>query len=214
MKEYEVSIMETLERKVSIKADSKEAAEQLIRDEYFNSEHILDSSDFKEVNFEVQNERKINLDQLPKMDVLLIKPGMYPQAVQIGCELEDLQKVVGGDIEAIYPYDDLVALVMNEEGKLMGSELNRALRDEDGNMYDIVAGDFLVVGLGEEDFDSLSPELMEKYEKQFHQPEMFIRMGRSIMAMPLPDDKVKKPDAPEKVPEMKPQKATPDRDSL
>ena len=38
---------------------------------------------------------------------------------------------------------------------------------------------------GEEDFASLSPELMEKFEKEFHQPEMFVRMGRSIMALTL-----------------------------
>lgn len=99
--------------------------------------------------------------------------------------------MVGGDIEAAYPYDDPVALVMNGEGKLNGLPLNRALRTDDGDLYDIVAGDFLVVGLTEEDFGSLSPELMEKYEKQFHQPEAFIRMGRSIMAIPLPDDMVK-----------------------
>ena len=36
------------------------------------------------------------------MNVLLVKPFMYPQAVQIGCELEDLQKAVGGDIEATF----------------------------------------------------------------------------------------------------------------
>ena len=97
----------------------------------------------------------------------------------LGGELEDLQKAVGGDIEAVYPYNEPVALIVNDEGKLNGSELNRALRDNDGQIYDIVAGDFLVVGLGEENFASLSPQLMEKFEKEFHQPEMFVRMGRS-----------------------------------
>ena len=86
-------------------------------------------------------------------------------------------------------------------------------RDNEGQIYDIVAGDFLVVGLGEEDFASLSPELMEKFEKEFHQPEMFVRMGRSIMALPLPDDKVKTADSPLKAESM-PQKSSPDRDVL
>ena len=44
----------------------------------------------------------------------------------------------------------------------MGLPLNRALRDENGEMYDAIAGDFLVVGLGEEDFASLTPELAQK----------------------------------------------------
>lgn len=213
MKEYDVKITETLEKTVTVQAESRDAAEEQVRTAYYNSEHILDAENFTGVEFGTQAEREIQHEQAPKMDVLLIKPGMYPQAVQIGCELEDLQKAVGGVIEAVYPYEEPVALVMHDEGKMIGSELNRALRDQDGDIYDIIAGDFLVVGLGEEDFSSLSPELMEKFEKQFHQPEMFVRMGRSIMALPLPDDKVRKLDAPAKADPV-PHKSSSDRDSL
>ena len=39
---------------------------------------------------------------------------------------------------------------------------------------------------------------MKQFEEHFHQPETFVRMGRSIMALPLPDDMVKKEDAPVK----------------
>ena len=213
MKEYDIKITETLEKTVTVKAQSMEAAQAKVEEEYYNSEHILDSENFTGVDFSAEAEREIVQEQKEQLDVLLVKPGMYPQAVQIGGELEDLQKAVGGDIEAVYPYNEPVALIVNDEGKLNGSELNRALRDNDGQIYDIVAGDFLVVGLGEENFASLSPELMEKFEKEFHQPEMFVRMGRSIMALPLPDDKVKAADAPLKS-EAIPQKSSPDRDVL
>lgn len=206
MKEYDIKITETLEKTVTVKAESMEAAQAKVEEEYYNSEHILDSENFTGVDFSAEAEREIVQEQKEQLDVLLVKPGMYPQAVQIGSELEDLQKAVGGDIEAVYPYNEPVALIVNDEGKLNGSELNRALRDNEGQIYDIVAGDFLVVGLGEEDFASLSPELMEKFEKEFHQPEMFVRMGRSIMALPLPDDKVKTADSPLKAESM-PQKA-------
>lgn len=214
MKEYDVTITETLEKTVTVEAASKAEAEEMVRQQYYNSEYILDSENFTGVDFKLVDEREINLDQLPKMDVLLVKPGMYPQQVQIGCELEDLQKAVDGDIQAVYPFDDPVALIMDEKSKMCGKDLNRGLRMENGELYDIIAGDFLVVGLGEEDFASLSPELMEKFEKHFHQPEMFVRMGRSIMALPLPDDKVKKPDAPDRVADLKLHKSTHDRDSL
>lgn len=213
MKEYDIKITETLEKTVTVKAESMEAAQAKVEEEYYNSEHILDSENFTGVDFSAEAEREIVQEQKEQLDVLLVKPGMYPQAVQIGGELEDLQKAVGGDIEAVYPYNEPVALIVNDEGKLNGSELNRALRDNDGQIYDIVAGDFLVVGLGEENFASLSPQLMEKFEKEFHQPEMFVRMGRSIMALPLPDDKVKAADASLKS-EAIPQKSSPDRDVL
>ena len=213
MKEYDVKITETLEKTVTVQAESSDDAEKMVKAAYLNSEHILDAENFTGVEFGTQAEREIQQEQAPMMDVLLIRPNMYPQAVQIGCELEDLQKAVGGDIQAVYPYEDPVALIMDDDGKMMGKDLNRALRDEDGNMYDIIAGDFLVVGLGEEDFSSLSPDLMKKYEEHFHQPEMFVRLGRSIMAMPLPDDKVKKADAPAQDAPV-PQKKSHDRDSL
>ena len=213
MKEYDVKITEILKKTVTVQAENRDAAEEQVKTAYYNSEHILDAENFTGVEFRTEAEREIQQEQAPMMDVLLIRPNMYPQVVQIGCELEDLQKAVGGDIQAVYPYEDPVALVMDVEAKLTGKDLNRALRDEDGDMYDIVAGDFLVVGLGEEDFCSLTPEQMKKYEEHFHQPEMFVRMGRSIMALPLPDDKVKKADAPEKAAPT-PHKSSPDRDSL
>ena len=78
--------------------------------------------------------------------------------------------------------------VYNDDGKLMGLPLNRALRDEDGQMYDAVAGTFLVVGLGEEDFASLTPELAQKYEQLFHQPEAFLKLGNRLLVLPVPDE--------------------------
>lgn len=185
MKEYDVKITETLEKTVTVQAESHDAAEEQVRAAYYNSEYILDSENFTGVAFGTTEEREVQKEQADTMNVLLVKPFMYPQAVQIGCELEDLQKAVGGDIEATYPFNEPVALVMHDEGKLVGKELNRALRDDDGDIYDIIAGDFLVVGLGEDDFCSLSPELMKQFEEHFHQPETFVRMGRSIMALPV-----------------------------
>ena len=91
-----------------------------------------------------------------------MKPQKPPCEKEISGDLKSLQNEVGGFIEAVYPYDDPVAVVCNEEGKMIGLDLNRALYGEDGQMYDIVAGTFFITGLGESDFVSLSPELMEK----------------------------------------------------
>ena len=67
--------------------------------------------------------------------VLVVELGKEPYVKEIDSGLESLQHEVGGCIEAIYPYEDPVALVCNEEGKLEGLPLNRALRDEDGDIY-------------------------------------------------------------------------------
>lgn len=120
---------------------------------------------------------------MPEIHVLLIKPYRYPERITIQAGLESLQKQVGGDIEAIYPFDDPVAIICNEEGKLQKLPLNRALFDESGDVGEVIVGDFLVVGLGEEDFTSLSDEMMQKYEKRFHYPEDFLQIGDQLIVI-------------------------------
>ena len=117
--------------------------------------------------------------------VLVIEPGKKPYEKDIGSDLESLQNAVGGYIQALYPYDEPVALICDEEGKLNGKELNRALRDEDGDIYDVIAGTFLAVGLGEDDFDSLSPELTEQFKEKFAVPETFIVMNGRLVCIPI-----------------------------
>ena len=107
--------------------------------------------------------------------VLVIEPKKAPRVVDLDGSLETYQKTVGGYIEAVYPFDDPVALIVNEEGKLNGLPLNRALRDEDGDCYDIVAGTFLVVGLSDDDFTTLSPDQLVKYAVHFAVPEHFVK---------------------------------------
>ena len=120
-----------------------------------------------------------------KMTVLVVEPMKEPYVKEIDPGLHSLQAEVGGDIGATYPYSDPVALVCNDEGKLIGLNLNRGLRDENGEIYDIVAGTFLVVGLGEEDFASLSPELIQKYTEQFKTPERFMQINGNIVVLPV-----------------------------
>ena len=63
------------------------------------------------------------------MKVLLIAPGTAPRVLVIDHSLKAMQELMGGTIEAIYPFDDHVALVCNDEGKLLGLPPNRAVRD-------------------------------------------------------------------------------------
>ncbi len=119
-----------------------------------------------------------------KMRVVICEPGMLARAAEIGTSLEDLQRAVGGLIEAAYPFEEEVAIVCNEEGKINGMPLNRSLKDADGRIYDIIAGPFFVCGLGEEDFCSLSDEQIGKYTDIFQKPEHFFRSGAGIEAVP------------------------------
>lgn len=126
----------------------------------------------------------------PAGHALVVEPGKKPYVKDISFSLESLQKEVGGDIQAVYPFHEPVALICDEEGKLKGKPLNRALRDEAGSIYDVVAGPFLVVGLSEDDFAALEPELLEKFSQHFEIPEMFAQINGKLVvtAMRSPDD--------------------------
>ena len=120
-----------------------------------------------------------------KLTVLVVEPMKEPYVKEIDPGLHALQAEVGGDIAASYPFDDPVGLVLNDEGKLIGLDLNRSLLDEHGEIYDIVAGTFLVVGLGPESFASLPPDMIQKYTEQFKRPELFASISGQIVSVPV-----------------------------
>ena len=130
--------------------------------------------------------------------------------MEIGLSPEILGRTFNGIGQ---PIDGLGDITPDVKLNINGLPLNRAIYTEDGDMQDIYAGDFLVVGLTEDDFGSLTSEQMQKFEEQFHQPQMFVRMGRSIMAIPVPDDMVKKMEE-KAAKSQKKSKPAPDRDSL
>lgn len=94
---------------------------------------------------------------------MIIKPNEYPIIQEIENTLKSLQSIVGGFIEP-FGMEDAIAIV-NEEGKILGLEPNRRY----GN--DILVGNIIIVGDGEEDFISLTEEQIEKYNEMFYEPE-------------------------------------------
>lgn len=98
------------------------------------------------------------------MKVLIVEP-MKPCYVREISGLNDMQEIVGGHIEAIYPFKEQVAIIANEEGKILGLPFNRPLSDERGVPYDIVCGTFFLAGLGAEDFVSLTEEQIRRYKE-------------------------------------------------
>jgi hypothetical protein len=112
--------------------------------------------------------------------VLLVEPGKHPRLVEVEHTLRNLQKLVGGDIQAVYPWaSDLIGLVCDDAGKLKPeNKPNRLLE-----VYDLLVGPFFLCGLGQEDFISISDELALKYAKKFWMPETFLRTPRGLLVI-------------------------------
>ncbi len=121
------------------------------------------------------------------MKVLVIEPHKPPYPLEIDGTLAAMKKLVGRTIQAVYPFEEPIALVCNDEGKLLGLPLNRALyHPETDKMYDIIAGTFFLCGAppDADSFTSLTNEQLEKYTQYFHTPETFIRINGKIVAIP------------------------------
>ena len=119
-----------------------------------------------------------------KMRVILCRPGEAAEVIEMEDSLRAMQEMVGGMIEEYMPWDDEVAIICNDEGKMMGLPLNRGIRDEKGHLQDVIAGDFFIcyAPVESERFLSMPPELEEKYLEKFEKPEMFFRDKNGIRA--------------------------------
>ena len=129
------------------------------------------------------------------LSVILVRPGEIAKQVEIEDTLEAMQEMVGGYIESYMPFEDEVAIVCNDEGKMSGEPPNRAIRNEKGEVIDIICGDFFIcyAPIGSENFHSMPDELMEKYKEKFKYPEEFFRIPEmnGIMAIPYePEERV------------------------
>ena len=120
---------------------------------------------------------------MSKITVLVVEPSKKPYVKEIENSLKSLQREVGGCIQAVYPWNEPVALICDEESKLKNKLFNRALRDEDGKIYDYIAGTFLITGLGEEDFASLPPDLIQHFTEMFATPETLLNLNGSFIVV-------------------------------
>lgn len=122
------------------------------------------------------------------MQVVIVEPKKKPTAQDIDDGLEAMQKIVGGTIQAIYPFEEPIALICNDEGKFLNLPLNRALRDNAGCVYDIVAGTFFLCAAptDKDNFASLTEEQVQTCLKRFAIPEQFIQVGDGVFVLPAP----------------------------
>ena len=114
--------------------------------------------------------------------MLVVEPGIAPYEKEIN-GLKEMQDVVGGLIQAIYPYQEPVAIVCNEEGLLLQLPFNRSVEGGYGGVF----GTFFVCGLGEENFCSLTPEQGKTFKQKFQHAEILLAVkGNDLETLKVP----------------------------
>ena len=92
--------------------------------------YFVDSIGFKKISFDKSLCKEPTQAHENRISVLLVEPDRYPRMIEIDDTLEAMQAVVGGNIEEYMPFEDEVAIVCHEEGKLIGLPPNRAIYAE------------------------------------------------------------------------------------
>ena len=113
------------------------------------------------------------------MKILICEPHKRPYIKDIDHTLENLQAIVGGYIQACYPFDDDAAVICNEEGLLIGLEPNRIV-----DSYGVIFGTFFICGLTEDDFTGLTDVQIERYSKLYQVPQMFMKINNQLIVIP------------------------------
>lgn len=143
--------------------------------------YFCDSIGFQKVKFESE---KSHQSKKSTIQVVLLEPGKLSKITEIDGSLAGMQKIVGGCIEGYYSFSERVCMVVNDEGKINGMPLNRAVYGENKEMLDIIAGTAFLCDCSGEDFASLSDEQLKRYAAQFKYPERFYQMNGEIKAAP------------------------------
>ena len=115
--------------------------------------------------------------------VLLVEPFEEPRLVAVEDTLDNLHNLVEGYLQAIYPWDDPVALVCDENAIRNGKMPNRVLEDKNGRVYDVIWGTFFICGLGKHDFASINDRLAEKYTEKFRWPEIIMKTNGHLVML-------------------------------
>ena len=104
---------------------------------------------------------------------ILAEPNKAPRVIEFNEGYKELQRIVEGHFEMPYIFDD-VDIVINEEGKFNGSDLNKLLYYK-GKLIDMIFGNILIVDSNDEgETISLSPEKIEKYMRIFNGDSLWI----------------------------------------
>ena len=149
--------------------------------------YYCDNIGFSKVDFEPENAKPYAKETIK---VLMVEPGKKAYEKEIGTSLEEMYAALNCQmIQTFYPFEDMVVIVCDDEGKINGSRPNRAVYGEDGKMMDIICGRFFICDCSTESFRSLPPDMMDKYKKMFYFPERFVRFNGEIAAVKYDPDK-------------------------
>ena len=117
------------------------------------------------------NSNNGNIKTPPYASILVVEPGKAPYLKTIAVTLENLCKEVGGILAETCPYEPNITVCYNADYMINGSEPNRVIKNDNGALFGILCGTFLVVQRDSTNrITSLSDDLAQKYTELLKDP--------------------------------------------
>ena len=166
--------------------------------EIVDSDHLkagfyyCDRIGFEKVVFRSEYDREVKLDEIQG---IYCEPGKYASIITVKNTLSELQKLVEGNIEAYCAFEDGACIICNDEGKINGMRPTRGIRNENGELQDVVFGPFFICDGKNYEFESLSKDDLEKYLAKFLLPELLIHMPDGYQMIPYRSERMRLKDA-------------------
>lgn len=135
----------------------------------------------EKVNFPCEG-RSVTMGE--KIRVVAVRPRTAPEVIEIENALEPMWQLVEGYIETlpIWIGGKRFLVVCNEEGKLNDLPIGRVLFDDDGNLIDLIYGNFFITKEDGDEFGSLDDEEIEIVLKKFERPIIAYPMTEEVRA--------------------------------
>lgn len=107
-----------------------------------------------------------------KIRCILVRPHQLPEELHIANTISSIEKQIGGSFTLmdIPELGNGIAVIIRKEADIFSPEKNRPLFDHDGRPYGCICGDFIVAGLSDGLFRSLSESEYVRVKRKYEQP--------------------------------------------
>ena len=102
-----------------------------------------------------------------RLKILVVTPGKPPQVRDICGGFPAIREIVGGETEELCPFADAASIVRNQRGDELRLPVNCLLKNGSGQPVDVIHGTFVVVGICDGGYASLTDAQILRYLDEF-----------------------------------------------
>lgn len=132
-----------------------------------------------------------------KIKVVICEPFIEAKEIEVDSDYVSLSNLIGKYVSTFDLITNKVVIVYDDEGKLNGSQFNRAIFQEDKltdfktkkkhQLIDLIYNSFIICGTDGENLISLTDEQIEQYKNLYKYSEILNMNDEKIMVTKIKD---------------------------